>query len=122
MRRLTLLVLLVLLPLQWGAAMAARALPHTAHGSHFGHHLSAPADAAASQLADRAANAAAADVPLPEHPHCGGCHGPSAVCVNTALPPWPQALAAAAPSARLPQAARTPVYDLLRPPQILPQS
>jgi len=135
LRRLILLFLLVLLPLQWGWAAAARACQHEAEGWHFGHHQHqhpylpvADMDAAAASAQDAGGDDCvyedSADAPssptssLQEHPDCPSCHGLGVVCVTTAPPLWPQALAAAPPRGPLPWPARVRADGVLRPPQI----
>jgi len=126
-RRLILLFFMVLLPLQWSWAAAARVCQHEAGGGHFGHHVHTHTHAHALDAAEDAAEEAeeeaanSADTPsssLQEHPDCPSCHGLGAVCVSVALPPWPQVQAAAPPRGPLPWPARVRADGVLRPPQI----
>lgn len=72
MRRLILVFVMCLLPLQWSWAAAASLCSHETGGSHFGHHehqhdacASTAQDADASTSAERAGG----------HPDCQVCHG-----------------------------------------------
>lgn len=115
-RKTVALVLILLLPLQWGWAMAASYCGHeaTATHAHFGHHDHAHGDAAPPSLADDPTGDDTADTGA--HADCGTCQLSSASAVMPGL-----RLAMPATAERCPAAAGTwrpdALADLLyRPP------
>ncbi|MDM0015028.1 cobalt-zinc-cadmium resistance protein [Variovorax sp. J22P168] len=83
MRRLLLILLMVVLPVQWAWASAASVCAHETQGAHFGHHDHAHQKAAADAAdpADRA-DVEAGNGSLAEHPDCGACHGMTTVAAR----------------------------------------
>jgi len=73
MRRLLVIVMMFLLPVQWTWAAAASVCAHekTAQATHFGHHEHAHE----GKLAVDGAGNDGQNGSLAEHPDCGACHG-----------------------------------------------
>lgn len=119
MRRLVLVLMMCLLPLQWTWAAAASICAHEppARTAHFGHHEHAHGDAAGASVAESGDERAAPAVG--DHPDCGVCHGfGGALATGSAsLPPGPDT------SGRWPPAdapfVDAPLSPLLRPPLTL---
>jgi hypothetical protein len=78
MRRLVLVFMMCLLPLQWSWAAAASLCAHEAGGSHYGHHEHKhDACASSSQDAEESADTQRQGA----HPDCQVCHGLGAACM-----------------------------------------
>jgi hypothetical protein len=125
MRRLLLIFIAVLLPLQWSWAAAASVCAHAREPAHYGHHehQHGGADQAHDGVGQSATSAdASADSgtnPSPtSHPDCQACHG------MAAYPPAPDAAANLWGKGALPFAygqflPDPPTQSLLRPPLAL---
>lgn len=117
MRRLLLILLMVVLPVQWAWASAASVCTHETQGAHFGHHEHAHQKAAAD--ATDPADLEAGNGSLSEHPDCGACHGMTTVAARASSGVPALWIGAAALS---PYASTVPdrfVDTLLRPPSPL---
>lgn len=116
MRRLILVFFMVLLPLQWSWAAAARGCQHEAGGSHFGHHQH---EHAADDGPDHSGqDEGAFSTPATgEHPDCQSCHGLGTICMAAPSQGGLLSLQGAPPSVRGQSCATPPIYGLLRPPQ-----
>ena len=119
MRRLILVFFMVLLPLQWSWAAAARVCGHEAQESresHFGHHQH---EHAAEDGADHpgAGEGGLSAPAMGEHPDCQGCHGLGTFCMASPVQGWLLSPESAPPGDRGGPFAMPPVYGLLRPPQ-----
>lgn len=83
MRRLVLVFLMCLLPLQWGWAAAASVCAHERDQAHFGHHEhrhASPAD-----IAEDTAAGHGDEQPPTFHPDCHACHGVGAAFMPAPL-------------------------------------
>lgn len=113
MRRLVLIFMMCLLPLQWSWAAAARVCEHEQTAAHFGHHEhrhGGDADAPAGEAS------ASANEALQLHPDCHTCHGIGVAYLPTsdaAQPPWAEGFVRACGGAAFPE---PPPGSLLRPP------
>jgi hypothetical protein len=114
MRRLVLIVMMCLLPLQWSWAAAASLCEHESGSTHFGHHEHKHVSAADATPGD--AGGELHEGASWNHPDCQSCHGVGAAVVSDAL----ARLASWTSSASLPAYRRVlpepPVASLLRPP------
>lgn len=118
MRRLLLIVLMFVLPLQWTWAAAASLCAHEPEpaAQHFGHHQHEHHGAAAQGAkADQEADVGG----VGSHPDCGVCHGLGVAFladINAMAPPWPSLFVFLRYQAAVPD--RSP-DTLLRPPLLL---
>ncbi|MGQ3052258.1 MAG: hypothetical protein ACT6S0_10780 [Roseateles sp.] len=115
MRRLFLIFMMVLLPLQWSWAVAGSVCEHEPNGTHFGHHQHEH-QAALDTAAGHADDDGGADALSVNHPDCEACHGLCAGIVSSAVdsgPAWAADQPTPAYDRYLPD---PPVGSLLRPP------
>ena len=121
MRRLILVFLMCLLPLQWSWAAAASVCAHESGNAHFGHHEhrhQADATDAAEDSHDTGDTGASHELPG-KHPDCQVCHGMGAAFLQSADAAqglWATRGAWPAYRGVLPE---PPVESLLRPPLTL---
>ncbi|WPB58015.1 hypothetical protein [Xylophilus sp. GOD-11R] len=124
MRRLLIVFLMFLLPLQWSWAAAATVCQHERTGSHFGHHEHRHVAATDLHAADQQVDAddqAGADTktahPSPgTHPDCHACHGLGSGYPSSYAAPghtWVAGQQSTAYSHHLPE---PPLESFLRPP------
>ena len=111
MRRLVLIFMMCLLPLQWSLAAAASVCEHEQGAAHFGHHEHRHGDDASADDAGTPVNEA-----LQPHPDCHSCHGIGVAylpALDAPHPPWAEGYLRAHRSVAFPE---PPLASLLRPP------
>ncbi len=118
MRRLVLVFMMMLLPLQWSWAAAASVCQHEANGAHFGHHEHKRDNCSQADVPDTAekSDQNSDDPSLGKHPDCQVCHGVGVAhvpMVAVITPAW-------VPDRQVPDYGRhvpePPLESFLRPP------
>ena len=111
-RRVLLVVLMLMLPLQWSWSVAAGICDHEVDGAHFGHHEHKKC------AADLAPDPVMADDETPDqqHPDCQECHGAGVACLSTLSKPDTSLPRASFESTYRYAVPEPPLERLLRPP------